>query len=177
MLKSLHHFSSCLRSRNFFFFSPSPLAVYAESHCGPPKACLSAHLLRMLRCVCGSLSSGPFLHLRSGLAPSCAPAAAPPSHARLSQGRSCSSGVVFARSSLQGVRNRTLPCQSSVQIAEWGAVQTHLRSVIRGPALMLCSPSVVASGLELDDDLLSSAPASFQFRTILSFHVFSVASS
>ena len=35
----------------------------------------------------------------------------------------------------------------------------------------------VASGLELGDDLLSSAPAGFQFRTILSFHVFSVASS
>lgn len=37
-------------------------------------------------------------------------------------------------------------------------------------------PQPVAPGLELGADLLSSAPAGFQFRTILSFHVFSVAS-
>ena len=135
MLTSLHHFSSCLRSRNFFFFFSSPSAVYAESHRGPFEACLFCPLTQDAEVCCGSLRLGPSLHLRARLAPSCAPVATPPSRAWPSQGSSCSSGVVFA-SSLQYVRNRTLPGQPSMQTTGWG--WARLACVLRFVVLPSC---------------------------------------
>lgn len=120
-----------------------------------PSTCLFCPLTQDAEVCSGSLSSGPSLHLRARLAPSCAPVAAPPSRAWLSQGSSCSSGVVFARSSLQYVRKRTLPCQPSVQTTDWGVGQTRLHSVVRGPALMPLSPSL--SLLDLNLVMTSSA--------------------
>lgn len=111
---------------------------------------------------CGSLSSGPSLHLRARLAPSCAPVAAPPSRSRPSWGSSCSSGVVFA-SSLQCVRNRTLPCQPSMQTTDWGVGQTRLHSAVRGPALMPLGPSL--SLLDLNLVLTSSARHQLAFSS------------